>query len=310
MSAVDVSVVVPTRDRPGLLRQSVRSALRQESVRLEVIVVDDAGAERAAEALTDLDDRRVRLIRHPEQRGVAAARNTAIAAASGEWVAFLDDDDLWAPAKLRAQLDAASERDAQLVYGTALMFDELVRSTVVLAVPPPDDLERALHVSCSFGPPSCVMVRTDVARAVGGFDERFSVLADWDMWLRTSARARAAACAEVVVGYRRHARNMSAEWARETMGEFELLRELHGARAAAHGVAFDEAGVRTWIAEEELRTGRHLRASLTYLRGWLAHRERGFLSYALRAPLGPRALSLRRRPRDSYDLPEWLVAAL
>src|SRR5438105_2362909 len=97
-----VSVVVPTRNRPRLLACTLRSILAQVDVDLELIVVDDASSPPAIVPT----DRRVRLIRHTTQLGVSAARNTGIAAACGRWLAFCDDDDLWAPRKLTEQLIA------------------------------------------------------------------------------------------------------------------------------------------------------------------------------------------------------------
>src|ERR687898_2985729 len=96
-AVADVSVVVPTHDRPRLLMQTLGSILRQQAVDFEVIVVDDGSRDGTAEVVSWLGDARVRLLRHDRSKGVSAARNTGIAAAHGEWLAFCDDDDLWAP---------------------------------------------------------------------------------------------------------------------------------------------------------------------------------------------------------------------
>src|SRR5437773_12542953 len=98
-----VSVVVPTRNRPRMLATCLRARLAQVDVDCEVIVVDD-GSSPPVSARTDAH---VKLIRHATPQGASAARNSGIAASRGEWVAFCDDDDLWAPDKLSAQLDAA-----------------------------------------------------------------------------------------------------------------------------------------------------------------------------------------------------------
>src|SRR5688500_342442 len=96
----EVTVVIPTRDRWNLLeRRALRSVLAQEDVRLEVVVVDDGSSEPAPPSIER--DERVRVVRHETSRGVPAARNTGIGEATAAWTAFLDDDDLWAPRKLR-----------------------------------------------------------------------------------------------------------------------------------------------------------------------------------------------------------------
>src|SRR4030095_3987508 len=113
---MDVSVIVPTRNRSALLAITLCSVLRQRDVDLEVIVVDDASTDDTPAALARLTDSRIRVIRHDSCRGVSAARNHGISEARAEWIAFLDDDDLWAPDKLALQLRAARERGATWVY--------------------------------------------------------------------------------------------------------------------------------------------------------------------------------------------------
>jgi glycosyltransferase involved in cell wall biosynthesis len=117
----EVTVVIPTLNRWQLLsRGALRSALEQEDVDVEVVVVDDGSTDETPVRLAELDDERVRVVRHEQPGGLAHARNAGIAAARCEWVAFLDDDDLWAPWKLRRQLDAAAREDATFVYSAAL----------------------------------------------------------------------------------------------------------------------------------------------------------------------------------------------
>ena len=111
-----VTVVIPTHNRKELLRYALMSALRQEGVALEVIVVDDGSSDGTAEMLAALTDRRVRVVHHETAQGVSAARNRGIEEARGEWIAFLDDDDLWAPDKLRLQLESATKSGRRWVY--------------------------------------------------------------------------------------------------------------------------------------------------------------------------------------------------
>ena len=110
-----VSVVIPTADRwPLLSTCALRSALGQHDVEHEVIVVDDGSSDETPRRLEELGDPRLRILRHATRQGVSQARNTAIEAARGEWIAFLDDDDLWSPRKLRVQLDLGAATGASL----------------------------------------------------------------------------------------------------------------------------------------------------------------------------------------------------
>ena len=102
-----VSAVVPTLGRPGHVVAAVRSALAQTVAEIEVVVVMDGPDAPTSAALAAIDDGRVRVVELPARGGPGAARNAGVAEARGEWVAFLDDDDLWEPRKLELQLDAA-----------------------------------------------------------------------------------------------------------------------------------------------------------------------------------------------------------
>ena len=87
-------MVIPTHNRMGLLSLTLRTALWQQSVDLEVIVVDDGSTDDTRRVIHDIEDDRIRVVGHDEARGVSMARNSGIEAARGPWIAFLDDDDL------------------------------------------------------------------------------------------------------------------------------------------------------------------------------------------------------------------------
>jgi len=104
-----VSVVIPTRERPRVVADAVRSALGQSLEALEVVVVIDGPDERTATVLREIGDSRVRVATLPQHSGASAARNAGVAEARGRWIAFLDDDDEWLPGKLALQLQIARQ---------------------------------------------------------------------------------------------------------------------------------------------------------------------------------------------------------
>ena len=136
-----VSVVVPTRDRPDLLTTTLRSIVRQRSVPLEVVVVDDASADSdAVPAVVEaLDDGRIRIVRQSVSAGVGTARNRGLAASTGTWIAFCDDDDLWAPDKIDRQVHAVCTSGRSWAYTGAV---DINRANVVTKGSPPPPRRR------------------------------------------------------------------------------------------------------------------------------------------------------------------------
>ena len=118
-----LSVVIPTRNRAYLVGEAIESALRQRPGQVEVIVVDDASTDDTTKVLTENFGSRIHLLRTPERRGAGAARNAGLRVARGELVAFLDDDDLWLPGKLDAELNALERfPEADGVVSDSLQF--------------------------------------------------------------------------------------------------------------------------------------------------------------------------------------------
>lgn len=100
-----VSVVIPTHNRPQMLKKAIGSVLAQEYKDWEVIVIDDCPERPAEYVIKEFADPRLIYVKHEKNKGGGAARNTGIAASSGEFIAFLDDDDEWLPEKLARQMD-------------------------------------------------------------------------------------------------------------------------------------------------------------------------------------------------------------
>src|SRR4029453_12828051 len=134
MAGESISVVIPTRDRRDLLAVTLKSVLRQRDVEFDVTVVDDGSSDGTAELVRAIHDPRVRFLRNEIPQGVCVARNQGIAATTGAWLAFVDEDDLWAPDKRPRQLRAAHETGSSWVYAGAIEIDKQGRA---LSGPPP-----------------------------------------------------------------------------------------------------------------------------------------------------------------------------
>lgn len=184
-----VSVVVPTYERPELLADAVDSVANQTYDDVELLVVDDGSATPAATTLADRefdDATELRVLRHDENRGANVARNRGVAAASGEFVAFLDDDDYWHPEKLQRQMEAfqRADDDVGVVFNGQKCVDESGRVTNVTRPATSGRFTENLVKGETFGPFSCVMVRTEVFERAGYPDERLPCWQDREWYLR------------------------------------------------------------------------------------------------------------------------------
>jgi len=167
-----VSVVIPTHDRPALVRRAVDSVLAQEFDDLECIVVDDGSDEDIQGALAAVDDNRYTVLEHETSRGASAARNTGIEWATGEYVGFLDDDDEWLPTKLSRQVERfeTGGKNLGLVYCWWESYDS---GGAVVSVGQPEyrgDIFLDVIDDQRIGNASTLLLRRAVIDEVGGFD--------------------------------------------------------------------------------------------------------------------------------------------
>ncbi len=259
-----VSVVIPTHNRLHFLKRSLGTVLAQRDVTLEVVVVDDGGKDDTLGFVGGIGDERIRLIRHEVPKGVAAARNSGLLEARAEWVAFLDDDDLWAPDKLAAQLEAASRHGtAGWVCTGSVNVDE---DLVVLAVTPPaseTDLPNLLAFNHIPGGASGTVVRAELARSVGGFDTNLSNLADWDMWIRLSLKSPLATVRRPLVARFEHEGGLSGD-PRGILEEFERVAGKYGSIREERGIVPSGATL-NWFARRQVEAGNGRAAARNYV---------------------------------------------
>ena len=264
-----VSVVIPTRNRWALLARALASVLGQQGAELEVVIVDEGSTDETPARLAALTDERVRVLRNDSPTGVANARNRGIEAAGGDWVAFLDDDDFWAPDKIRSQLDGCAAAEADYSYTGLVTTDAPLELRRVSAPAPTEGLERALLGMNVIGAPSSVMVRRSLLERAGGFDPDFSILADWDLYIRLSAAGRPAACEAPLTAYLTHPTNMHLD-APAALEEFRRLRSKHAALARSVGVKLGDDRWWGWIAGSLRRSGHRFKGATLFL--WLGLR--------------------------------------
>lgn len=218
-----VSVIIPAYNAEAYLDRTLHSARGQTHKTIEILVIDDGSVDgtRAIAERHALADRRIQVI-STENRGVAAARNLGISRATGEYVAFLDADDLWHPTKIEKQVAALHGKPetwaAAYAYFRSIDADDFVTGGTFEAGPSGYIFGR--HLSLRYiGNGSSLLVRRSAALAVGGFDSSYAAngiggCEDLAFETRITEKYRVACVPEWLVGYRYYAGNMSSDSAR------------------------------------------------------------------------------------------------
>ena len=186
-----VTVIIPTYNRAGLLRQCLDSVFAQTFTDYEVIVADDGSTDGTASVVSAFPQVRYMQLDHSGIPGIP--RNAGVRESRGEWLAFLDSDDLWLPEKLATQYEYAIRPDredsAPRLIHTREIWDrngKPVSQSGQRHMRSGDVFADAL-VKCMIGP-STVMMRREVFLDFGGFDETLEIAEDYELWLRITDR--------------------------------------------------------------------------------------------------------------------------
>lgn len=202
-----VSVIIPTYNRATLLPRAIASVLSQDLTDLELIVIDDGSSDGTQEVLAGIKDPRLSCIRFNENRGIGAARHEAVRRARGDFIAFIDSDDIWLPGKLRFQVDVLQRHPSiDVLFGDYRNinhvkhldkkgFEQTARGLATVKVRALEadiceitaGLPEALLVSNFIGTCSMVVLRRNVFDRVGNFNPKLSV-EDLELWWRASLK--------------------------------------------------------------------------------------------------------------------------
>lgn len=295
-----ISVILPSRDRPIEVRRAAATVIAQTFTDWELLIVDD-GSDPAADVVgLEALDPRITVLRNDVATGVSRARNRGVAAAQAPWLAFLDDDDVWHPTKLAAQLAAAERCDATFVYTSATVVESGFHRVYVQDAVDDEDYELALLHDNVVRAPSSVMVRAEAMAETDGFDPELSVVADWDMWLRLSEHVRATAVPEPLTGVIEHPGSMQLQLADQIGDELRHLHARHDGRARERGWRFGSPGVARWHSQKLWAIHRTPWRGAVY--GWNVVRCNGLLG-TLRKPFQHRAW-------QRAEAPDWVRTQL
>jgi glycosyltransferase involved in cell wall biosynthesis len=185
-----VSIIIPTYNRWNFLPEAIKSVFNQTYTNWEMIVVNDGGQPPEGKILDYLKDPRVRYIEHPRNMGIASARNTALSNSSGNFIAYLDDDDIFYPNHLEILTTGMTRNNWEIAYTDSYKGNyslsgknyKLIKKEVQYSL----DYDVNKLWKANFIPTLCICHRRDCLSRTGNFDVSFEVLEDWHMWLKMS----------------------------------------------------------------------------------------------------------------------------
>lgn len=205
--AVQVSVIIPAFNAANTIIRAIDSVREQHVGPIEIIVIDDGSTDRTVEVVRNNigSGDNIQILQMQTNSGVSAARNTGVRIAQGKYLAFLDADDIWLPAKLRKQIDRM-EQDPSITLVSC--NSRLISESGVplkeghLNRPPVEGTEawKTLLIY-NFIPTPTVLTRTALVKGLGGFDVSLAVGEDLDLWIKLGIQGRIAILPEILINY-------------------------------------------------------------------------------------------------------------
>jgi len=229
--APTISVIIPAYNHGRYILETLDSVFAQTFKDFEIIVVNDGSPDNTAVLLHPLAEAgRIRYFEQPNG-GQASARNRGLREARGQFIAYLDDDDIWPPDKLEWQAEALrADDELPVVYGRAVFLGEEAAESpgpeTAAAGTIRDDFCVANHIR-SLGQS---LIRAEALRAVDGFDVAIRGADDWDLWLRMSEKGRFQYSGRVALYYRLHEDNASRNYWSMYRNSMRVIRKHFGYR--------------------------------------------------------------------------------
>jgi glycosyltransferase involved in cell wall biosynthesis len=223
------TVVIPTHNRSNLLKRAIESVQDQTFESFEIIVIDDHSIDDTSSVVKSFSDLRIRYMINSRTKGACGARNVGIFSAKGKWVAFLDDDDIWLPEKLKCQYELTRNADQSvgLVCTDYAIFKEKRQRPINIKNRPSGWVRDKLLYGNSIGCLSSVCIRTEVLKAIEGFDERFPSSQDQDLYLRVAELSQFAYVPQTLVHIHQESQNRIGQNPKRKLEGYIMLRDKH-----------------------------------------------------------------------------------
>jgi len=286
------------------------SVLGQRGVALELVVVDDGSTDGTGPWLDQraAQDQRIKVVHHSSPRFMSAARNAGIAHASAPWVAFCDDDDLWAPDKLVTQLRALEQKGTRWGCTGVVSIDERLEIVGHHRVKGGDVLSEMLADNL-IPSGSSVVAELELMRKLGGFDPRLPGSEDWDMWIRLAQCSPLAAVDRPLIAYRLGIASMSMDTGRMRTGR-AMIVDRYARLAEERGIKLTEVRHERYLAKQLLRAGSRRKAAHIFASLATKHGRWSELVHAAAALVAPRWFDRLGTARAAAAVPpDWLSEA-
>lgn len=237
MSEMEVSVIIPTKDRPGLLVEAVQSLTVQTRHPDEVVIVNDGSDISYEEAYKQIQDLPIhtKIYRNNQSRGANYSRNRGAKEATGDVLMFLDDDDIWFEQKVQNQLKILSNsQDVGVVYTGKRAINENSQELFSIPPGPEGDLSNSILIKNHLGSTSSVAIRKNLFEKVDGFDTSLIALQDWELWIRVCQITNVKHDDRCSVGWRIH-----DDRSEQKTGDFRKYLHSHEQVHQKHAALYD-----------------------------------------------------------------------
>jgi teichuronic acid biosynthesis glycosyltransferase TuaG len=223
-----VSIIMPAYNAEKTILESIESVLRQTYILWELIVVNDGSEDRTNAVVLAINDERIKLIEQ-ENGGVAKARNNGLCNAKGEYIAFLDSDDLWLEEKLERQIEKLVVGKYKFCFAKTWCFGEnsnQISNCLVNVALNFEDKDKILIYD--FIPILTVLIAKDILDEVGYFDEELRGVEDWDLWIRVLQRYEVTFIDEFLTKYRVSSTGLSGNFEKHFIEEEKVwMKHIH-----------------------------------------------------------------------------------
>ncbi|HEY2650097.1 MAG TPA: glycosyltransferase family A protein [Puia sp.] len=264
-----VTIVIPTYNRIDLVQQAIASVIAQTYSNWELIVVDDGSDDGTSEAISSLNDPRVRLLNLKHKGNIALLRNTGVKHGSGEWLAFLDSDDIWIPQKLEIQIFQVLREGKRWSYGGYELMNQDLHGIPDKAgkfIPMSGWIIKEVLTTDASVTIGTLMLERSLFEETGGFNEDAELLfrEDYELFIRLALKAETWAIPELLVRIREHSGRVTNafEYGNErTAAVYEYFLRTNPGRQLAKIANRRMSGALAESAVARIRRKEYLRAA-------------------------------------------------